>query len=229
MRTDALTISLVIAALGAGPVHAQAVAGQPIARVDVSLSTGAFSTATEQLNVLALERTPYNPWVHMALVDASVGYYWTDHLKTEIAAAWTTDGETSGSRVIVLQGLHTGWVYHTSHYTARQVGVGQLWQFGRNAMFHPWLGAGIDVVRIEHELDRPAQFAYVIPSGGQPSQSFSVPRSLLTSTTTRALPFASAGFKAYFNERAFVRSDLKLQIRNSVEHVVWKIGIGVDF
>ena len=129
----------------------------------------------------------------------------------------------------VLPAAQTGWVYCNSRYTARQFGVGQFWQFGRNAMFHPWIGAGVDVVRIEHELDRPAQFTYVTPSSGQPSRSIPVPPLLVTSTTTRAVPFASAGLKAYFNERGFVRSNLKLQIRDGVEQVVWRIGVGVDF
>jgi hypothetical protein len=48
-------------------------------------------------------------------------------------------------------------------------------------------------------------------------------------STDRALPFAATGFKAYFNERGFFRTDLKLQFRGGVEQVAWKVGVGVDF
>lgn len=230
MRTKALGISLLVAGLctGAQPVHGQVVAGQPVARGDVTLFTGSFSIDTDEIRVREVE--PYHErWAHMALFEASAGYYWTDHLKTEIGALWTTDGETSGSEVITLPAVQVGWVYHTNRFSVRQFGIGQLWQFGRNAMFHPWIGAGVDVVHIEHELDRPAQFLYVSAPPGRPAQSLPVEAAVLRSVTNRALPYAAAGFKAYFNERGFVRSDLKLQLRGGIEQVAWKIGIGVDF
>jgi len=228
MRARLLVALVVVAALGAEapPVLGQVVAGQPVALGDVTLSAGTFSGDIDKIRTLDVGPRQFEPWVHMAIVDVTAGYYWTDHLKTEIEAAWTTDGEISGSGVVVLPNGQSGWVYDTSRYTASQFGVGQLWQFGRNATFHPWIGAGVDVVRVEHELDRPAQFIYV---SGQPALSIPVAQSLLSARTTRVLPFASAGFKAYFNERGFVRSDLKLRVRDGMEQVVWKIGVGVDF
>jgi hypothetical protein len=152
-------VRLIAAALGvlARPVHGQVVPGQPVARVDVAVFTGSFSADTAELAIFD-EQPYYDQWVHMAMFEASAGYYWTDHLKTEFEALWTTEGETSGSGIIELPGITTGWVYHTNRFTARQFGIGQLWQFGRNAMFHPWIGAGVDFVHIDHELDRPAQF-----------------------------------------------------------------------
>lgn len=230
MRACVLVALVVGAALGAGarPVHGQAVTAQPVARGDVTLFTGSFSIDTDEIRVREVE--PYHErWAHMALFEASAGYYWTDHLKTEIGALWTTDGETSGSGVITLPAVQVGWVYHTNRFSARQFGIGQLWQFGRNAMFHPWIGAGVDVVHIEHELDRPAQFIYVSTSPGRPALSLPVEATVLRSVTNRALPYAAAGFKAYFNERGFVRTDVKLQLRGGVEQVAWKIGVGVDF
>ena len=225
-----LLVALAVVALGAGvrPVLAQAVAGQPVARVDVAVFTGSFGADTE--DVVLLQPEPfYDRWVHMAVFEASAGYYWTDHLKTEVEALWTSSGETYGSGVITLPGMASGWVHHTNRFAARQFGVGQLWQFGRNAMFHPWVGAGVDVVRIEHTLDRPAQFLYIAGPSGQPSQSIPIPAVATQSVTTRALPFASAGFKAYFNERGFVRTDLNLHVNGGVRQAVWKVGVGVDF
>lgn len=230
MQARVFAALVVVAALGAGarPVRGQAVAAQPVARGDVTLFTGSFSVDTDEIH-LGEVGPYYERWAHMALFEASAGYYWTDHLKTEIGALWTTDGETSGNGVITLPVAQVGWVYHTNRFSARQFGIGQHWQFGRNAMFHPWIGAGVDVVHIESELDRPAQFIFVSASPGRPAQSLPIEAAVLQSVTNRALPYAAAGFKAYFSERGFVRTDLKLQLRSGVEQVAWKIGVGVDF
>ncbi len=227
MRAHVLMVAAVLGAL-AQPVHAQVVVGQPVARIDVALFTGSFSANTAGLS--GVEVQPYSDrWAHMAVVEASAGYYWTDHLKTEVEALWTTEGETFGNGVYSVPGVPVGYIYHTNRYTARQFGIGQQWQFGRNALFHPWIGGGVDFVHVERELDRPAQFVYVNPSGGRPGQQVPIPAAAAQSATDRALPYAAAGFKAYFNERGFVRSDLKLHIRGEVQQATWKIGVGVDF
>lgn len=46
---------------------------------------------------------------------------------------------------------------------------------------------------------------------------------------TPAETTGGAGFKAYFTERAFFRTDLKLSARDGVEQLVWKVGVGIDF
>jgi hypothetical protein len=222
---------MIAAALGAlaHPVHAQVATGQPVARADFALFTGSFSADTAGLSGVG-DGQPYDErWTHMAIFEASAGYYWTDHLKTEVEALWTTEGETYGTGGYVVPGLPVGYIYHTSRYTARQFGIGQLWQFGRNAMFHPWIGGGVDFVHVARELDRPAQFVYGPPSGGRPGVPVPIPAALVQSATHRALPFAALGFKAYFNERGFVRSDVKLNVTDEVQQVTWKIGVGVDF
>jgi hypothetical protein len=227
MRARVLVVAAVLGIL-ARPVHGQAVAGQPIARVDVAVFTGSFSADTTELAIVD-EEPSYDRWVHMAVFEATAGYYWTDHLKTEVQALWTTEGESSGSELVALPGGPAGWLYHTNRYTARQFGVGQIWQFGRNAMFHPWIGAGVDFVHIDHELDRPAQFFYGSQPGIPAGPPIPIPALVLQTATDRTLPFAATGFKAYFGERGFFRTDLKLQFKGGVEQVVWKVGAGVDF
>jgi hypothetical protein len=227
MRAHVLLIATVLGAL-AHPVHAQVAAGKPVARGDFALFTGSFSADTAELSDDEVQPY-YERWTHMAVFEASAGYYWTDHLKTEVEALWTTEGETYGNGGYVVPGVPIGYVYHTSRYTARQFGIGQLWQFGRNAMFHPWIGGGVDFVHVDHELDRPAQFVYSNPVAGRPGTPVPIPAALVQSATNRALPFATLGFKAYFNERGFVRSDVKLHVTNELQQVIWKIGIGVDF
>ena len=227
MRAHVLVITAVVGAL-AQPVHAQVVAGQPVTRGDFALFTGSFNLDTAELDDVDVQ--PHSDrWAHMAVFEANAGYYWTDHLKTEVAALWTTDGETYANGIYTAPGAPVSYIYHQNRFTARQFGIGQQWQFGRNAMFHPWVGGGVDFVHVERELDQPAQFVYVNPSAGRPGQQVPIPAAVFHSATDRVLPFAALGFKAYFNERGFVRSDLKLHIKGEVQQVTWKIGVGVDF
>ena len=223
-----VALGLAVALLGAGlPRASGQVTTGPVARGDVAVYTGLFSLDSDEVDPPGTQ-PDYDHWINTALFDVSAGYYWTDHLKTEVEALWTSEGQSYGSTVIYGPAGQIGWIPHTSRVSTQQFGVAQLWQFGRNAMFHPWVGAGVDYVRTEHELDRPAQFAY--PSGPGPAPPpVRVPALYQQTITHDAVPFGSVGFKAYFNERTFFRTDLKVQIRSGVHHVVWKLGAGVDF
>jgi hypothetical protein len=144
------------------------------------------------------------------------GYYWTDHLKNEIEIAWpgpTNAFSYPDSRVFT--GGET-FTYEEHTYRGIKLSGSQLYQFGRNAMFHPFAGIGLDVDRERDEVTRTTQ------TGRLSSQVQLVEHEL------RARPFVTTGFKAYFSERAFFRSEIKVAFSDRVEQVVWKSGLGVD-
>jgi opacity protein-like surface antigen len=165
-------------------------------------------------------------WHGSLLVGLSGGHYWTDHLKTEVETSWTRPSDREIYEEIERQG---GYTYAVSDYRAQDIrfGVVQLYQFGRNQWIHPYVGLGADVVRREASVDRDRQSRTVYV------QNRNVPVEIAASSERNTTVFAEAvvktGLKMYVSERAFFNTELKFGVRNDVDHIVWKFGIGVDF
>jgi hypothetical protein len=169
----------------------------------------------------------YDDWANrIALVGGSFGWYWTEHLKTEIDAGLTSDPDRFVT-IEVEQGNFEGYTASERSFSSRHFAVSQRYQFFRNAFFHPSLGVGVDVIRRterrhDHEtvlFDRTTGRSTVVIAD----------RTFPTTTTTEARAFAEAGFKAYFNRRAFFRSDMRLTFRNGLDEVLFRFGFGADF
>jgi hypothetical protein len=190
----------------------------PVSRVDAAVSIGGFGASHP-------ESAYYDRWAHSVLGEVSAGIYWTDHLKSEIEFAWTREGRSSGIEILP-ETAPPRTIYFLHRYKTQLVSIGQSYQFGRNAFFHPFVTAGVSVDRERHTIDRPAQAAYV---SGPPPRQLPVPALLRTETRIATRPFTAVGFKAYLSQRAFFRMDLKVALKPTVEHVVWKVGVGVDF
>ena len=160
-----------------------------------------------------------NDWYNRSLyAGAAAGWYWTDHLKTEVEV-----GITSRARLSVYNVDFPGGTPVSRNSTYRfgtsRVAVGQHYQFLRNAWVHPFIGAGVDVTW--EQTDRTDE---VYPIQISPREVV-YPRQ----TDVRTRPFVTAGIKGYFAERAFIRTDLKLVFDRSVDEALFRFGIGVDF
>ena len=165
-------------------------------------------------------------WHGSLLVAVSGGHYWTSHLKTEVEVAWNRSHEGAIYENIAHQG---GVTYALSDYRAHdiRVGAGQLYQFGRNEWVHPYVGAGVDVVRRERTIDRREQTRSVYLQNR--TVPVVIPAILEHETDVFVQPFLKTGLKMYVSDKAFVNTELKLGLRRDIDHVVWKIGMGVDF
>jgi hypothetical protein len=162
----------------------------------------------------------------------SAGYYWTEHLKTEIDFSATSRGEIYEIPPPVAQAtsVFTGPVEHD--FTTRRVAVGQHYQFFHNAWFHPAVGGGVAFTWETAERTFPAVFAHdrAGPDGRFPQPRLVEPeRREGPATRQRATAFAAAGFKAYVARRGFFRSDLRVAFTDRVEDVTVRFGFGVDF
>jgi opacity protein-like surface antigen len=165
-------------------------------------------------------------WHGSLLVAFRGGHYWTDHLKTDVEASWNSPRERGVYETIERLG---GYTYALADYRADdiRVGISQLYQFGRNAWVHPYVGAGVDVVRREASIDRLPQSRTIY------LQNRNVPVDIPALTERKTTVFAQAvlrtGLKMYVTERAFFNTDLKFGVRRDVDHLVWKLGMGFDF
>jgi opacity protein-like surface antigen len=165
-------------------------------------------------------------WHGSLLVAFSGGHYWTDHLKTDVEASWNSPRGRGVYETIERQG---GYTYALADYRADDIraGISQLYQFGRNAWVHPYLGAGVDVVRRQASLDRLPQSRTAYLQNRNVLVDF--PALTERKTTVFAQAVLRAGLKMYVTEQAFFNTDLKFGVRRDVDHLVWKLGMGFDF
>ncbi len=197
-------------------------ASQPVSRVDV---TGIV--AWLNANKSGLSEDGYNDWYNRAAFGgAGVGWYWTDHLKTEVDAGVSSrvslrsiesSSDSRQQRII----------YDEYGFATRRIGFAQHYQFGRNVWFHPWVSAGVDLTWEQiDETEGPIQiFDNVTHQSHQEPGEGALPRR----TEFTARPFGALGFKTYMAPRTFFRTDMKFVFRGGVDEVLVRFGLGVDF
>lgn len=224
MEAPALRIpAVVLVALFVVPATAvgqAASATGPVSRADVAVFIGSFNTKHPGAD-------RYDQWSQAVSGGLSGGFYWTDNLKTEVEVVSAGGGDAAYVEDARIPGVPFARIYSHHHFANVVASVGQAYQFGRNAWFHPFVAAGIDVDR---QHDRGERDAQSIALGVGPSpRPIVIPPLTTTKTEVRVRPYASTGFKAYFNERAFFRTDIRFSARDGLEQVVWRLGIGIDF
>ena len=203
---------------GARPALAQQ---SPVARADTA----------GMLGWLAVNREPPggfdygNDWQHSLFAGATAGWYWTEHLKTELDFGAATRASAYRSRQVVIDGRPAA-EFTESSYARRSLGLTQHYQFFRNAWFHPYIGAGVHFA-FEESTDRTNPI--VIYDGAPGPRVIRPERVDGPRSNTKFSTLATAGFKAYFTQRGFFRSDLRVTLRNGVDDALVRFGFGVDF
>jgi hypothetical protein len=227
----ALPLNRTIAAavlLGAAvrPAAGQEPVNYSLPRVDAAAYVGWFGANKSELD-------GYDDWYkrvwHGGL---SSGYYWTEHLKTEVDFSVTSRGEIYEipSPADITTFVNLGPIGH--EFSTKRLALGQHYQFFHNAFFHPAIGGGVALTWETTERELPPVFARgPAPPGSQipTTRQIEPPRTEGPDTRLRAMAFAATGFKAYFVERGFFRSDLRVMFTDRVEDVTLRFGFGVDF
>jgi hypothetical protein len=193
---------------------------QPLVRADLTGLAGWF-------NAHAPDYSSYDDWYNRsAYVGASLGWYWTDHLKTELEFGATSPGELYGSQVTEVGGVQTyGSARH--RFTTRRIVAGQQYQFFRNAWAHPHAAAGVDLTWQTHEQSNDPVVVY--DQASRTSRVVQPARTIGPSTELVGRPFAEIGTKLYLSQRAFFRSDLRVTLHGGVDEVLLRFGLGIDF
>jgi hypothetical protein len=204
-------------ALAAAPATAQD--RTPLARADVAATAGL-------LTINKTEFDSYNRRHGEAFFTLGAGWYWTDHLKTDVEIGASTETRTYRAVPIDIGGQQQ--IAATSvRFHSNRVALVQHYQFRRNEWFHPSVGGGIDVVRERYSLtDEPIYFY------DQATRQSRVLRDAVAhgdedEVTVRAL--ATSGFKAYVSPRSFFLGDLRVTFTSRAEDILLRFGFGVDF
>src|SRR5437867_1389608 len=148
MRSPA--IILAILALRPIAAHAQTAEPSPF-RLDTATSIGWFTASHHESGNCCAD------WSSSLFKGVGGGYYWTDHLKSEMEIAWPgttrafsySDGRSINGPI--------SYTYQEHAYRGVKISASQLYQFGQNAMFHPFAGAGLDVDREQDAITRSTQ------------------------------------------------------------------------
>jgi hypothetical protein len=217
MKLRILLFAIVLAACST-PVHGQDVIAGPVTRADAWAGLGWH-------HARIAEEGEYDDWYHRSLSGtAGAAWYWTDHFRTEIDLGATSGGQVFVFEPLVVNRQQTGRYGFITHRT-RTLGLTQHYQFFRNVWFHPYIGAGLDLVRETKEerlepvqlFDRFGPGPVIEPAHEESSRRFMV------------RPAASLGFKAYLSSRAYFRSDARIGVRQRIEDVIVRFGFGIDF
>jgi opacity protein-like surface antigen len=211
----ALTLLVLSAAM---PAAAQplAQASEPVTGFDLTASIGLFSADRSERPG---DCCSSSSWSGSLFRGIAAGYYWTDHLKTEVefGVPGPTEGYSYSSQQLANRTFLTFADERT--YTGTKLSIAQAYQFGRNAPFHPYAFAGIDLDRERVDLERRTF------SSGFPAER--VDRTSSTALRTRG--FTGGGFKAYVSERAFFKGEMKIDVGDRISQAVWQAGVGIDF
>jgi hypothetical protein len=163
----------------------------------------------------------WNRWYDAATFGASVGKFVGRHVKLEFDVATSTEAEVFSDQLVRLPPAGTlVSVGQPNHFRMTTVSAGAAYQFFDNRWFHPVVGGGMESAR-ETRTIGPVLYP-VVPPITVPDPG--------TTVTWQTRPFVAAGFKLYFTERGFMRSDVRTTFdRDGVAQVSWRTGIGFDF
>jgi len=203
------------------PPDVSAQLGPPVIRGDAAATIGWLAANSHSPGQY------YNDnWVSSLFGAGSLGWHWTDNLKTEADFGAGTESRAFRPEQVVINGRPT---YYTieSRFSQRTLGVSQQYQFFHNVWFHPHVAAGVNFTW-ERQRDEPGPI-YIYDAVTQQSRNVPPFQGENTETSLHVNPFVAVGYKAYLTDRAFFRNDFRIAFRGGPAQTVLRIGFGFDF
>lgn len=160
---------------------------------------------------------------------ATIGHYWTEHLKTEAAYAITSEGSHHLERFNGTPGT-TGLVPYSveSIHRIEQGSVQMVWQFSDNQWVHPYVSGGLLIERDRQRVRTPAIYQY--PAGRTTGPTIFVPEDTTPPETNyRVGVSAGAGAKIYMTQHAFFNAGALITYAKPVSTISLLAGFGMDF
>src|SRR5215213_1997554 len=98
-------------------------------------------------------------WYSSGRYAAAIGYYWTEHLKSEAEYAIGGEGSLYTQELRTGPGLQGPYpVSMQTFHRLEQYSARMLWQFGSNSWVHPYVSGGLVVDRERQRVFIPAQY-----------------------------------------------------------------------
>jgi opacity protein-like surface antigen len=181
------------------------------------------------LNRNKAELSQWDRWYSAPAIDGSAGRYWTPHFKTELEIGTAGQGTIDGTESTPVPGSSFPYQRYREHtFRETTVGATALYQFFENQWIHPFVGAGVELVRERHSADSLAgtttRPSVAFPALGLPA----VPA--INRVTYSVRPLVTGGFKFYVSPRAFIRTEVRTSLAADRPLALqWRGGIGFDF
>jgi hypothetical protein len=154
-----------------------------------------------------------------------IGHYWTQHLKTEVGVGFLNRWEDYSYETLpVPSGRGGNYVFTNDSLRMVAVTPTFTYQFFENQFAHPYLSAGARISLLDtHSTSYPQTFT-------QNGVTYTSPAIDRTGSAVFVRPVAAAGFKSYFNERTFLRTEAAAMFDpHGSPHVALRVGFGFDF
>jgi opacity protein-like surface antigen len=195
------------------------------AKWDVNASAGLFQGRPTD------DTRGWDDWYSEGRYAASLGYYWTNHLKTELEFSTTGEGRRFTQHFVAVPGVAVNYPIGVEEfYKLRQTSARVVWQFNDNVWVHPYVNAGM-VYEAEHRRQwSPSEFYY---PPGDPRTVTRVPINHDLNgdrgTDHRVGFTAGGGAKFYFSPKAYINAGM--QITRAKPSTTFSVltGIGVEF
>jgi hypothetical protein len=192
------------------------------------LMRGDVSGTVNWVSINKSDARSYNDWHSQFGVSGGMGWYWTDHHKTQVDFAATTAASVYSSQPYVVGPQQQTFVTTVRSYESQRVSLIQLYQFRRNEWVHPFLGAGIDIVREQSSGRDDPIFWYDQVLRQSRLARDSVRYGEQSKIAARAV--LTTGVKAYFSRKVFALTDLRVNVSSHrAEDMQWRFGLGADF
>jgi opacity protein-like surface antigen len=221
------TLSLAVAAWLAGAGAALAQAPSPADAVpDLPRADAHFVIGWQNLHKNQPENSS-NDWLNnIFYAGGGAGWYWTDHVKTQVDFGAGTRSRQYRYRQYSVNGFPA---FESSRVAIQQqsLAVAQQYQFFRNQWFHPHVGGGLELARETSTENYDPVFVY--DNSSRTSVQLTPAHTEGPGHKFIARPFAQTGFKAYMTRRAFFTTDARVMFRSGIDEVLFRFGFGVDF
>lgn len=213
--------------LTASAAHAQStatVASPDVPRWDVNLNAGIFGHRPGDFD----ER--YNNWYSEGRYAASIGYYWTENLKTELEFAHSGEGNRyvqEEVRIPRTGALHS--VPVEAFNRLQQTSLRMVWQFGNNTWVHPYVNAGY--VLNADRLRRRSPVTYSYPGDPRIVPPILVRPEINSGPDVEYHSGASvgAGSKFYVTPAAYINTGVQWTYTRPAKTITFFSGFGVEF
>lgn len=204
-----------------------AIAQQTPPAWDVAVSAGSFHGRPGDADDSAY----HDGWYHNSEWRATVGRYWTSHLKTEIEFAATSEGDRFVQRFTTVPGSATLYPYSAQDFfRARQGSVRMAWQFLDNQWIHPYVFAGVSLEEERKRTHVHPQFYSTGDPRNPDSRAVGV-REEHEGPVTNYRPglVMGGGAKWYVSSSVFVKTVAQATVSKPSRSVSFLFGMGFDF
>jgi hypothetical protein len=193
---------------------------------DVGGTIGAFGNAPQE------PPSSYDHWYFTPRYAASIGKYWTDHLKTEVELAGSGEGSRYAQHFVNVPGVPADFPFGAQeYYRLHQLSGRLVYQFFENAWMHPYVfgGAALDVERRRTEIHE--QYYYASHGPNVPVERIlAIPsQSIGPTTTMRPAAVFGTGAKVYMTPRAYFNATAITSFSSASRTLSFVAGFGVDF